>query len=100
MLVREPDQLGVERAHPQLAFGARVVELAEANRHVAVDDDRTPTRLDDDKVQVRVDDHVDAGEVEGLLARWKEAGIEVGHASFQRKPSCKPACGGRAYKAV
>jgi hypothetical protein len=45
VLVREPDQLGVERAHPQLAFGARLVELAEANRHVAADDDRTPARL-------------------------------------------------------
>jgi hypothetical protein len=29
VLVREPDQLGVERAHPQLAFGVRLVELAE-----------------------------------------------------------------------
>jgi hypothetical protein len=42
VLVREPDQLGVERPHPQLAFGARLVELAEANRYVAADDDRTP----------------------------------------------------------
>ena len=40
VLVREPDQLGVERAHPQLAFGVRLVELAEANGHVAADDDR------------------------------------------------------------
>src|SRR6478672_2014524 len=48
VLVREPHQLGVERAHPQLAFGARLVELAEANRHVAADDDRTPASLDDD----------------------------------------------------
>src|SRR5436190_15633367 len=48
MLVREPDQLGVERTHPQLAFGARLVELAEPNRHVAADDDRTPASLDDD----------------------------------------------------
>src|SRR3954469_2782890 len=46
--VREPDQLGVERAHPQLAFGARLVELAEANRDVAADDSRTLARLDDD----------------------------------------------------
>jgi len=42
VLVREPDQLGVERAHPQLAFGARLVKLAEANRRVAADADRTP----------------------------------------------------------
>jgi len=28
VLVREPDQLGVERAHLQLAFGARLIELA------------------------------------------------------------------------
>src|SRR5258706_15479479 len=46
--VCEPDQLGVERAHPQLAFGVRFVELAEPNRHVAADDDRTPASLDDD----------------------------------------------------
>ena len=48
VLVREPDELGIERAHPQLAFGVRLVELAEPNRHVAADNDRTPTRLDDD----------------------------------------------------
>ena len=47
VLVREPDQLGVERTHPQLAFGVRLVELAEPNRHVAADDDRTTTSLDD-----------------------------------------------------
>ena len=35
MLVREPDELGLERTHPQLALGARLVELAEANGHVA-----------------------------------------------------------------
>src|SRR5262245_55716580 len=46
--VREPHQLGVERAHPQLAFGLRVVELAEPDRHVAADDDRSPAGLDDD----------------------------------------------------
>ena len=40
VLVREPDQLGVERAHPQLAFGARLVELAKPNCHVAANDDR------------------------------------------------------------
>jgi hypothetical protein len=32
VLVCEPDQLGVEGAHPQLAFGVRLVELAEPNR--------------------------------------------------------------------
>src|SRR3712207_4652123 len=51
VLVREPDQFGVERAHPQLAFGVRLVELAEPNRHVAADDDRTPASLDDDHLQ-------------------------------------------------
>src|ERR671913_393622 len=35
--VSEPDQLGVEREHPQLAFGVRLVELAEPNRELAVD---------------------------------------------------------------
>jgi hypothetical protein len=43
VLVREPDELGLERAHPQPALGARLVELAEANGHVAADDDRTTT---------------------------------------------------------
>jgi hypothetical protein len=37
--VREPDQLGIERAHSQLAFRVRLVELAEPDRHVAADDD-------------------------------------------------------------
>jgi hypothetical protein len=49
--VRKPDQLGVERAHPQLAFGVRLIELAEPNRHVAADDDWTPASLDDDHLQ-------------------------------------------------
>ena len=35
VLVREPDQLGVERAHQLLAFGLRLIELAEPDRHVA-----------------------------------------------------------------
>ena len=48
MRVREPDQLGVERAHSELTFGVRLVELAEPDRHVAADDDRTPAGLDDD----------------------------------------------------
>src|SRR6266516_7676019 len=48
VLVREPDELGLERAYPQLALGARLVQLAEATGHVAADDDRTPARLDDD----------------------------------------------------
>ena len=46
MLVREPDQLGVERAHPQLAFGLRLVELSRPNRHVAANDDRAPATLE------------------------------------------------------
>ena len=46
--VREPDQLGVEREHPQLTFGVRLVEFAEPNCHVAADDDRTPASLNDD----------------------------------------------------
>src|SRR5207248_4672980 len=51
VLVREPDQLGVEPAHPQLAFGVRLAELAEPNRHVAADDDRTPASLGDDHLR-------------------------------------------------
>src|SRR5438034_4156350 len=48
VLVREPDQLGVERANPQLAFGVRLVKLAEPNRHVAADNHRTATSLDNE----------------------------------------------------
>jgi hypothetical protein len=51
VLVREPDELGLERTHPQLALRARLVELAEANGHVAADDDRPPRGLDDDDLQ-------------------------------------------------
>src|SRR6187551_3671722 len=51
VFVREPDQLRVERAHQQLAFGVRLVELAEPNRHVAADDDRMPPGLDDDHLR-------------------------------------------------
>ncbi len=50
MLVPEPDLLGVERTHPQLAFRVRLVERAEPNRHVAADDDRTPAGLDHDNL--------------------------------------------------
>jgi len=35
-------------AHPHLAFGVRLVELAKPNRHVAANDDRTRASLDDD----------------------------------------------------
>jgi hypothetical protein len=51
VLVGEPDELGVERAHPELALGARLVELAEANGYVPADDDRPRSRLDDDHLQ-------------------------------------------------
>jgi hypothetical protein len=55
VLVCEPDELGVERAHPQLSFGARLVQLAEPHRHVAADDDPTPASLDKDALMpVRV----------------------------------------------
>ncbi|MCA1837640.1 MAG: hypothetical protein LC674_02355 [Actinobacteria bacterium] len=46
--MREPDQLGVERAHPQLTLGVRLVELAKPNRHVAANDDRALASVDDD----------------------------------------------------
>src|SRR5215216_8014148 len=49
--VREPDQLRVERKHTQLAFGVRLVELAEPNRHVAADDNGTPASLDDNHLR-------------------------------------------------
>jgi hypothetical protein len=48
VLVREPDQFGIERAHLPLTFGLRFVELAEPHRHVTADDDRTPAGPDDD----------------------------------------------------
>jgi hypothetical protein len=48
VLVGEPDQLGGEGAHQSLAFGERLVELAEEDCRVARDDDRTPAGLDDD----------------------------------------------------
>src|SRR5574337_755661 len=111
VLVREPDQLGVERAHPQLAFGVRLVELAEPNRHVPHAGRIDPLAnsvvvlaarvvelltLDVDRpageevvattvveVQVCVDDDVNAGEVEVLLAQWKEAGSKIGHCRVQ-----------------
>src|SRR6266498_1513816 len=51
VLVREPDKVGVEREHPQLAFGVRLVELAEPNRHIAADDNWTPASLDDDHLR-------------------------------------------------
>jgi len=38
LLVGEPDELGVERTDPELAFGVWLVELAEPDRHVATDD--------------------------------------------------------------
>src|SRR5207253_1597844 len=45
VLVREPDELGIERPHPQLALGAWLVELAAANGDVAANDERTSARL-------------------------------------------------------
>jgi hypothetical protein len=51
VLVREPDQLGIERADQLLAFGLRLVELAERHRHVSADHDRAPAGLDDDHLR-------------------------------------------------
>src|SRR5215212_579979 len=51
VLVREPDLLGVEGAHPQLAFGVRLVQLAELNRHGAAYDDQTLASLNDDHLR-------------------------------------------------
>ena len=62
MLVREPDQLGVECAHPLLPFGTRLIKLAEPDRHVAADDGRTLASPDDD--------HLRAGCV---ARRWNES---------------------------
>jgi hypothetical protein len=68
VLVREPDELGVERAHPELTLGARLVELAEANGHVA-DDDRALSRLDDDHLLAREG----ASHARTQATRWREA---------------------------
>lgn len=46
----EPDHLGVEGPHQQLAFGVRLVELAEPHRHVAADDHWRAATLDDDQL--------------------------------------------------
>src|ERR1700690_2912365 len=51
VLVREPDQLRVERADELLAFGVRLIELAEPNRHVAGNDDRMLACPDDDHLR-------------------------------------------------
>jgi hypothetical protein len=49
--VREPDELGAQRTHPNLALGARLVELAKANSHITADDNRPASRLQDDHLQ-------------------------------------------------
>jgi hypothetical protein len=46
--VREPDQLGVDRAHQPLALRLWVVEVAVRDRGIADEDDRARVRLDDD----------------------------------------------------
>src|SRR5207249_9039653 len=97
MLVREPDELGLERAHPQLALRARLVELAEANGHGTADDDRTPARLDDDHLQTarvaRRRDEAEPGQqlelaVDRLVAhaRRTNSGVIVGGGGT--RPSC------------
>ena len=70
--MREPDQLGVERKHPQLAFGVRFGELAEPDRHVAADDYRTPAGLDDDDLHA---------------ALWPGAGTSRSPGSSSSSPS-------------
>jgi hypothetical protein len=47
----QPPFLRLCGSSPQLAFGVRLVELAEPNRHVAANDDRTIASLDDDHLQ-------------------------------------------------
>ena len=58
--MREPHELRLERAHPQLALGARLVELVEANGHVAAD----VSALDDREYR---EANLAAGLVEGRL---------------------------------
>ena len=81
VLVREPDQLGVERAHPQLAFGVRLVELPTLDVDRPAGEEMVAAAVVE--VQVCVDHDVDAGEIEVLLAQGTEARIEVGHRRVQ-----------------
>ncbi len=48
VLVRQPDQLGVEGTNPQLTYRIRLVEVAERHRQVADDHDRARAGLNDD----------------------------------------------------
>src|SRR3954470_15652480 len=74
VLVREPDHLGVERTHQELAFGVRLVELAEPDRHITGDDDRTPAGLDDDHLRAacvaRRRDESETGKQLELAVDW------------------------------
>ncbi len=69
MLVREPDQLGVQRTHPQLAFGVRLVELSTLDVDRPVGEEVVPAAMIEVQVCVCVDNDVDAGEIEVLLAQ-------------------------------
>jgi len=84
--VGEPDQLGVERAHQQLAFGVRLVELAEPNRHVAADDDRPPFSLAADAVNtcsaVANSEHPDGSADVGSVLLATTVGMSVGVPDF------------------
>src|SRR6187431_2530114 len=68
-------------ANGVVVLAARVVELPTLDVDRPAGEEVVAAAVVE--VQVRVDDDVDGGEIEVLLAQWKEAGIEVGHRRVQ-----------------
>ena len=68
-------------ANSVVVLAARVVELLTLNIDRLAGEEVVATTMVE--VQVCVDDDVNAGEVEVLLAQWKEAGIKIGRRRVQ-----------------
>ena len=68
-------------ANGVVVLAARVVELPALDVDRPAGEEVVAAAVVE--VQVCVDDDVDAGEVEGLLIQWMEAGIEVGRRRVQ-----------------
>jgi hypothetical protein len=64
-----------------VVLAARVVELSALDADRPAGEEVVAAAVVE--VQVRVDNDVDTGEIEGLLAQWKEARIHVGHRRVQ-----------------
>src|ERR1044072_7118736 len=77
-----------------VALRARVLELLPLNVNRLPGEEVVAAAVVE--VQVRVDDDVDAGQVEGLLAQWDEAGVKVGHLRVQLRHAGvdQDSCGG------